>query len=804
MAASVCDVERIRVAETLRTINRASRGSYLQSYKVRGMKLSTWLFAGSVAVLLSSCIDQRASRLAEASAFGSSLGPLESRPAGGSKFAALPDQGRLTATDKTRMRKITGDFTWDPVKVSEAHALNTIGGGSLVFVMPDGKQLAVGYQRHVEHPDGNWTWIGRGPDGEDAVITFGRDAVFGSVQHGNRTLRIATTAGGAWLVSTRPGADVEPWRDGGDALLPPTRPMLQVPSRPVPAMAGTERKTLAASAEEVTVVDVVVGYTNGFAAARGGDSAARTRVNNLIEITNQAYANSQLAPRVRLVMALPVTYPDATDNGVALDALSGVKVAVDPALQPLRAARDQYGGDLVVLLRDFQTPENDGCGIAWLIGGGSEGIQVADQTYGYSVVGDGTDVDETDGKTYGCREETFAHELGHGMGQTHNIEDSTTTGAHPYSYGYRHPAEDAFYTVMAYRITGSRQFAIRYFGNPAVGYQNAASTYNGAPTGVANASDNVSSMRLTMPVVAQFREATVPTPVAPRLMDFNGDGYADIFWRNQVLQQADWWSMQGVVRKAVNSKGVGSQYRVAAIADFSGDGRSDVLWEDGATLWLWRAESTGGFSIQFIAGYPAGSWTIAGAGDLNADGKADIVWSNRTLQQADWWYMNGAERVGVGSKFVAQQYRIAGVADFSGDGRADILWVDATSMWLWRTESSGTMTVQGIGGYPAGDWAIVGVGDIDGNGRADIFWNSKTMNQADWWLMDGATRVAATGASVDARYSVAALADYTGDGRADVLWQDGSTIWMWQAEANGGFSVRFVDQYPQGGWQIAR
>lgn len=758
----------------------------------------------SVVLVLAGCGTDRAptaaAGLEHASAMGGGAG-VAARAPRARGFASLPDQGRLFAMDATRATRTTGDFTWQPVRVSESHALNAIGG-TLAFPTPENGQIAVRYQRHVEHADGNWTWVGRGPNGEEAVLTFGERAVFGSVHQGARTLRIATTPAGAWLLSVRPGASVDALREGGDVLLPP------VPAKAAttPVMAGAERLTAAATAQSEVVVDLVVGYTTGFAADRGGDSPARTRVNNLVEVTNQAYANSQLAARVRLVHAMAVTYADATSNDSALKALTGHGVSVDPALQPLRQARDQYGGDLVVLLRDFQTPQNDGCGIAWLLGANGSSIGESSAPYGYSVVADGTDLDEGDGKTYGCREETFAHELGHNMGQVHSPEDTTSAGAHPYSYGYRHPATDGFYTVMAYRLPDSSQFAIRYFANPAVGYNNPGSIYHGAPTGVAGTSDNVLSMRQTMPAVAQFRQAPqpAPTPVPARRMDFDGDGFADIFWRNPTLQQADWWYMKGTQRLAVGSKGVAAQYRVAAIADFSGDGRSDVLWEDGATIWLWRAEATGGFSVHLIDQYPAGAWTIAGAGDLNGDGKADIVWSNRTLQQADWWLMNGSVRIGVGSKAVASQYRIAGVADFSGDGRADILWVDATSMWLWRSESSGGMTVLGIGPYPAGDWTIAGVGDFDGNGRADIFWNSKALNRSDWWYMDGAVRVAATGAGVDARYNVAAIADYSGDGRADVLWQDGLTLWIWRAEAGGGFSVHFVDQYPPGGWTIAR
>src|SRR3546814_12206531 len=62
-----------------------------------------------------------------------------------------------------------------------------------------------------------------------------------------------------------------------------------------------------------------------------------------------------------------------------------------------------------LLVRAFRTPENAGCGIAWLIGGGETGIVQADAPFGYSVVSDGTDLDEGDDNTYFCREETLAH-----------------------------------------------------------------------------------------------------------------------------------------------------------------------------------------------------------------------------------------------------------------------------------------------------------------------------------------------------------------------------------------------------------
>ena len=80
----------------------------------------------------------------------------------------------------------------------------------------------------------------------------------------------------------------------------------------------------------------------------------------------------------------------------ALEKLSGYQapahgITPDPAFNALRAARETYGADLVSLVRKFQAPENDSCGVAWLLGGGKQGIDadVGWDDLGYSVVSDG-------------------------------------------------------------------------------------------------------------------------------------------------------------------------------------------------------------------------------------------------------------------------------------------------------------------------------------------------------------------------------------------------------------------------------
>ncbi|MGH8076417.1 MAG: reprolysin-like metallopeptidase, partial [Lysobacter sp.] len=387
-------------------------------------------------------------------------------------FANLPDRGSLVAYPKQREVRQDGAYTWHRTGLSEEHALQAVGGVMKVTT-PLGEQLQFQYERHVEHASGDWTWIGRGKNGaasDEIVVTFGERAAFGTIsQPGRAPLKLTMNRGTSWLVETNrsmiAGIDNPATRPRGpDFLIPPKiKSSLGASAFAAPTATPTAlASTTSASAQTAaaTTVDVLLGYTSGFAAAQGGASQAVTRLNNMVEITNQAYTNSQVDARIRLVHAMQVSYPDNTSNERALEALTGFRApstptTPDPAFAALRAARNQYGADLVSLVRQFNTPENDGCGIAWLIGGGQTGIDSSDEYFGYSVVSDGRDAG-TDGKTYFCREETLAHELGHNMGSQHDRAAATVNGVlkyglYSYSFGYKTGVgEGNFYTVMAY------------------------------------------------------------------------------------------------------------------------------------------------------------------------------------------------------------------------------------------------------------------------------------------------------------------------------------------------------------------
>jgi hypothetical protein len=770
------------------------------------MALAICLFAGCARAPGSGSAAQAAAKAADAPRATTDAVAVQARPA----FAALPDRGELLAYPSQDVLH-DGAYTWHRANVSEAHALHAMADGHLRLTAPSGAQLVFQYDRHVEHPSGDWTWVGHlpGHPEKQTILTFGEHAAFGSIaQTEGPPLRLTIRNGVSWLIETDPrkvaminNAATKPTRP--DFKLPPRHQADGVAAAGERAIAMSSAPTTAgAAATATTTVDLVIGYTAAFASDNGGASGALTRLNYLVDVTNAAYRNSAIAAQVRLLKVMQVAYTDTNSNDTALEAVSGStgsgSTTPDPAFNALRAAREQYGADLVSFVRKFDEQTNGGCGIAWLIGGGQSPITTGDSSFGYSVVSDGEDFG-SDGKKYFCLDETLAHELGHNMGAAHDVEtakgddgvlNADDYGAFPYSFGYKTTSANGnFYTVMAYGDTGQQIF--RIFSDP-------RSTFcGGLACGNASTADNARTLTQTIPTIAGFRATVIGNGGKARI-DINGDGHDDIFWSNQARGASDWWLMSGTQWTYGGGKAVASKFHVAGRGDFDGDGRGDVLWTDGVTLYIWHSEASGGFSIQTLANYPSGGWLIAGVGDLNGDGRDDIFWSNPSKNTSDWWLMAGTHWTYGGGKSVQGIYRVAGVGDFDGDGRADVLWTDGSKLYIWHSQSTGGFAIQFLANYPVGGWAVGGIGDANADGRDDIFWSNRTKASAEVWMMNGTSWTYGGGRSVGSQYHVVGLGDFDGDGRADVLWADSSKLWIWHSVGNGSFQSLFLADLPSG------
>ena len=84
-------------------------------------------------------------------------------------------------------------------------------------------------------------------------------------------------------------------------------------------------------------------------------------------------------------------------------------------------------------------------------------------------------------------------------------------------------------------------------------------------------------------------------------------------------------------------------WRVAGVGDYNGDGRADIVWRNIATglnaIWMMN-----GVSILSSGPVPTvtdQSWKIVGTGDYDGDGLSDLLWRNDSTGQNYLWRMNG-------------------------------------------------------------------------------------------------------------------------------------------------------------------
>ncbi|WP_061953557.1 M12 family metallo-peptidase [Cupriavidus pauculus] len=172
--------------------------------------------------------------------------------------------------------------------------------------------------------------------------------------------------------------------------------------------------------------------------------------------SNQGFENSNLP--IRFELAGTYVIPDYVESGTFHDQLARARSKNDGAMDDLHAVRASTRANIVTVLLN----SSGECGLAAVN---------ATASTAFTAVG----------RTCAIGNYTFAHEIGHLLGATHD-EQTSTNKNYPYGYGYKLPGK--WRTIMAYSCSsGGDCPRLNYWSSPTL-------SFRGVPLGDATKHDN--------------------------------------------------------------------------------------------------------------------------------------------------------------------------------------------------------------------------------------------------------------------------------------------------------------------------
>lgn len=293
---------------------------------------------------------------------------------------------------------------------------------------------------------------------------------------------------------------------------------------------------------------------------------------------------------------------------------------------------------------------------------------------------------------------------------------------------------------------------------------------------------------VTADVTLTLIDPLAPSRVGP---DLNGDGRADLVWRDRASGSVQLWLMSGALRLGytqIFGPTPATDWILAAMGDLDADRRADLVWQNvrSGQAVAWFMNGLVRVRTATLPRPDTGS-LIAAADDVDGDGRADLVLHDAATGSVSVWLMQGSVRTGTVSpdpdgELVAS---VIGSGDFDATGTADLVWRTAgggTRIWLSHDGEPGEVIA--LDAPPEAGWTIAGVADQDGDGKSDLIWRNDLLRETLLWRFESPTLID-SGSVSGMRYpgwSLAAAADFDGDGESDLLWRSvttgQATLWL--------------------------